>query len=103
MSNAYINDLNGLWRIFLEQRKKDGNVVSYRMWGNAAARKGKADLILTVEYTNWAAIDLGVEYFEEISAKLRGLVENMRQLNVAREELCDISSTFNLQEVRLKD
>jgi len=103
MFNAYINDLNGLWRIFLEQQKKDGNVVAYRMWANAAARKGEADLILTVEYTNWAAFDLGVEYFEEISVKLRGSVANMRKLNVAREELREIGSTINLQEVKFKD
>ncbi len=103
MFNAYINDLNGLWRVFLEQQKQDGNVVVYRMWGNAAARKGEADLILTVEYTNWAAFNLGVEYFEEISVKLRGSLENMRQLNVAREELREIGSSFNLQEVKFKD
>ncbi len=103
MFNAYINALNGLWRVFLEQQKKDGNVVASRMWGNAAARKGEADLILTVEYTNWAAFNLGVEYFEVISVKLRGSLENMRQLNVAREELREIGSTFNLQEVKFKD
>jgi hypothetical protein len=29
--NAYLNDLNGLWRIFLEQQIKDGNTVSYQI------------------------------------------------------------------------
>ena len=74
MFNAYINDLNGLWRVFLDQQKEDGNVVGYRMWANPASRKGEADLILTVEYANWAAFDLGVEYFEKLSAKLRGVL-----------------------------
>ena len=46
---------------------------------------------------------LSVEYFEEISVKLRGSLENMRQLGVAREELREIGSTFNLQEVKFKD
>lgn len=102
MFNAYINDLNGLWRVFLEQQEKDGNVVGYRMWSNVAAREGEPDLILTVEYANWAAFDLGVEYFEELSVKLRGSLENMRQLGIAREDLRDIGSTFNLQEVKFK-
>ena len=26
--NAYLNDLNGLWRVFLEQQIKDGNTIS---------------------------------------------------------------------------
>jgi len=103
MFNAYINDLNGLWRIFLEQQMEDGNVVGYRMWSNVAARENEPNLILTVEYANWAAFDLGIEYFEEMSVKLRGSLENMRELGIAREELREIGSTFNLQEVKFKN
>jgi hypothetical protein len=103
MFNAYINDLNGLWRVFLEEQMKDGDVVAYRMWSNAAAREGEADLILTVEYANWAAFDRGVDYFDEISKKLTGSTEEMRQLNVKREELREIGSTINLQEIKFKD
>ncbi len=103
MFNAYINDLNGLWRVFLDKQKKDGNVVAYRMWSNVAAREGEPDLILTVEYANWAAFDLGVDYFEKISIKLRGSLKKMRELGIAREELREIGSTFNLQEVKFKN
>ncbi|MFQ5549459.1 MAG: hypothetical protein ACE5FV_14295 [Woeseia sp.] len=103
MFNAYINDLNGLWRLFLEEQMKDGSVVGYRMWGNPSSREGEADLILTVEYANWAAFDRGVEYFEEVSVKLRGSLENMRQLGIKREELREIGSTITLQEIKFKD
>ena len=103
MFNAYINDLNGLWRVFLEEQMKDGSVVDYRMWSNAAPRKDEPDLILTVEFANWAAFDRGIEYFEELSIKLRGSTEEMRQLGVKREDLREIGSTFNLQEVKFKD
>ncbi len=103
MFNAYINDLNGLWRVFLDKQKEDGNVVAYRMWSNVAAREGEPDLILTVEYANWAAFDLGVDYFEKISIKLRGSLKKMRELGIAREELREIGSTFNLQEVKFKN
>ncbi|MFQ6005878.1 MAG: hypothetical protein ACE5OQ_10275 [Woeseia sp.] len=103
MFNAYINDLNGLWRLFLEEQMKDGSVVGYRMWGNPSSREGEADLILTVEYANWAAFDRGIEYFEELSVRLRGSLENMRQLGVKREELREIGSTITLQEIKFKD
>lgn len=103
MFNAYINDLNGLWRIFLEEQMNDGSVVGYRMWSNPASRKDEPDLILTVEFANWAAFDLGIEYFEEMSKKLRGSTEKMRQLGVAREELREIGSTFNLREIKFKN
>jgi len=103
MFNAYINDLNGLWRVFLEEQMKDGSVIGYRMWGNVSPRKDEADLILTVEYANWATFDRGVEYFEKLSEKLRGSTEEMRKLNVARSELREIGSNFNLQEIKFKD
>ena len=103
MFNAYINDLNGLWRVFQEEQMKDGSVVGYRMWSNVAAREDEPDLILTVEYANWAAFDRGVEYFEELSTKLRGSTEKMRTLNIERGELREIGSTFNLQEIKFKD
>ena len=103
MFNAYINDLNGLWRVFLEEQMQDGSVLGYRMRGNPSARRDEADLILTVEYANWAAFDRGVEYFEELSIKLRGSTEEMRQLDVKREDLREIGSTFTLQEVKFKN
>ena len=103
MFNAYINDLNGLWRVFQEEQMKDGSVVGYRMWSNVAARKGEPDLILTVEYANWAAFDRGVEYFDELSKKLRGSTEKMRTLNIERGDLREIGSSFNLQEIKFKD
>jgi major membrane immunogen (membrane-anchored lipoprotein) len=62
MFNAYINDLNNVWRKFLEEQMKDGSVVGYNMYGNPAARDGEPDLYLTVTYANWAAFDLGEEY-----------------------------------------
>ena len=78
MFNAYINDLNGLWRLFQEEQMKDGSVVGYRMWSNAAAREDEPDLVLTVEYANWAAFDRGVEY----APKTSELVEHLNNPEV---------------------
>lgn len=103
MFNAYINDLKGLWRVFQEEQMKDGSVVGYRMWSNPSSREGEPDLILTVEYANWAAFDRGIEYFDELSKKLRGSTEKMRQLGVKREDLREIGSTFTFQEVKFTD
>ncbi len=103
MFNAYINDLNGLWRKFLEEQKKDGSVVSYGMFSNPAAREGEPDLYLTVTYANWAAFDRGEEYFEQIRDKVIGSAEAMRSAGIKREELRTLGSSYNLQEIRFKD
>jgi hypothetical protein len=103
MFNAYINDLNGLWRKFLDEQKKDGSVISYNMYGNAAPRKGEPDLYLVVTYANWAAFDRGEDYFNSIREKVIGSADDMRNAGIKREELRTLGSTYNLQEIKFRD
>jgi len=103
MFNAYINDLNNVWRKFLEEQMKDGSVVDYGMYSNPNSRKGEPDLILTVTFANWAAFDKGVEYFEEIASRVLGSPEDMRTANIDRGELREIGSTTVYQEIKFKD
>ena len=102
MFNAYINDLNNLWRVYLEEQMKDGSIVGYGMFGNAAAREGEPDLYLTVSYANWAAFDRGEEYFDELQKKLQGSDEIARSANIKRGELRTIGSNYNLQEIKFR-
>lgn len=103
MFNAYINDLNSLWRKSLEIQKKDGHVIDYAMYSNPSAREGEPDLILSVTYKNYAAFDLGMDYFEKVSKQLKGSMEAMRSAAIDREELRTIGSTITLQEVKFAD
>jgi len=103
MFNAYINDLNNVWRKFLEEQMKDGSVIDYGMYSNPNSRKGEPDLILTVTYANWAAFDRGVEYFEDIGSKVLGSPEEMREAGIDRGALREIGSTTVLQEIKFKD
>ena len=103
MFNAYINDLNNVWRKFLDAQKEDGMVISYGMYANNDARKGEPDLYLTVTYANWAAYDRGVEYFEELSEKIMGSMDEMRDANIDRGELRTLGSSYTLQEIKFKD
>ena len=102
MFNAYINDLNNVWRKFIEEQMKDGSVVGYNMLANVAARDGEPDLYLTVSYANWAAYDLGEEYFNGIRDKVLGSADVMRSANIKRGDLRTIGSNYNLQEVKFR-
>jgi hypothetical protein len=102
MFNAYINDLNNVWRKFMEEQMKDGSVVGYSMFANVAAREGEPDLYLTVTYANWAAFDLGEEYFNGIRDKVLGSADAARSANIKRGELRTLGSNYNLQEVKFR-
>jgi major membrane immunogen (membrane-anchored lipoprotein) len=103
MFNAYVNDLNNVWRKFIEAQMEDGSVVSYGMYSNPDARDGEPDLYLTVTYANWAAYDRGVEYFEEVGEKILGGMEEMREANIDRGELRTLGSSYTLQEIKFAD
>ena len=100
--NAYLNDLNGLWRIFLEQQIKDGNTVSYRIIQNAFGRDGEPDLILITEHPNWAAFDLTNEYYEKLTVKLQGSLDNSRTASLDRGKLRRLGSNSVYREIILK-
>lgn len=103
MFNAYINDLNNVWRKFIEAQMEDGDVISYGMYGNPDSREGEPDLYLTVTFKNWAAYDRGVEYFEELGEKVMGSMDEMREANIDRGELRTIGSTYTLREISFKE
>ena len=103
MFNAYVNDLNNVWRKFIEEEKKDGSVVSYGMFSNTSPREGEADLYLTVTYANWAAFDRGEEYFEAIRDKVIGSADDMRNAGIKRGELRVLGSEYLLQEIKFRD
>jgi hypothetical protein len=99
MTNAYMNDIGNLWRKFNEQQKKDGDIIDYKVYSNTAAREGEPEMILTVTYKNWAAFDRDTEYFEKLSEKLMGSLDNMREAAIDREAIRTIGSTYVLQEM----
>jgi hypothetical protein len=103
MFNAYVNDLNNVWRRFLEEQKKDGSVLEYGMFANTAPREGEPDLYLTVTYANWAAFDRGEEYFNAIRDKVIGSEEEMRSAGLKRGELREIGSEFVLREIKFRE
>jgi hypothetical protein len=103
MFNAYINDLNNVWRKFNELQKEDGDVLAFSMFSNTSARDDEPDLYLTVTYKNWATFDRGIEYFEELGTKLMGSTDNMRTAGIDREALRTIGSTYILQELNFKE
>ena len=103
MFNAYINDLNNVWRKFNELQMEDGDILAFSMFSNTSSRDDEPNLYLTVTYKNWATFDRGIEYFEELGTKLMGSTDNMRSAGIDREALRTIGSTYILQEIKFKE
>ncbi len=103
MFNAYIKNLSQVWRRFLEEQKKTGEVISYKMLTVQNTRDGEPNLILMVESKNMAVFDLGIEYFEEMSKKIMGSLEDMQSDNIDRQTLRTIRSNVLTREIHFKE
>ena len=79
---------------------KDGDILSYKMLNVAARRKHESNLVLMVEYKNWATFDRGIEYFEKMATKIQGSVEKSTQADIDREALRTLNGSIILQEVK---
>ncbi len=98
----YIANLNQIWRRYLDEQKKDGDVLSYKMIPIAFPRDGEPNLMLMVEFENWAAFDRGNKYFDKLAEKLQGGIDEARQSNIDREELRSLRGGFVGQEISFK-
>ena len=100
----YIENLDQIWRRYMDEQMKDGDVLSYKMIPIAFPRDGEPNLMLLVEFKNWAVLDRGNnEYFDEMAARLQGSVDQATQSNIDREALRALRGSFAGQEITFKD
>lgn len=95
----YIANLDQIWRRYLDEQKKEGLVLSYKMIPIAFPRDGEPNLMLMVEFKDWSVFNRGNEYFDELAKKLQGGVDQATQSNVDREELRALRGGFVGQEI----
>lgn len=98
----YIANLNQIWRRYLDEQKKDGDVLSYKMIPIAFPRDGEPNLMLLVEFKNWASFDRGNDYFDKLAEKLQGSIDAATQSNIDREQLRNLRGGLVGQEITFK-
>lgn len=98
----YIKDLSQVWKRYLDEQKKDGDILSYKMIPIAFPRDGEPNLMLMVEFKNWAAFDRRNDYFDKLAARLQGGVDKATQSNIDREAIRSLRGGFAGREITFK-
>ena len=98
--DSYLSELKEVWLKSIEMMKKDGKVLSYRMFNNVHARVGEPNLFLMVEWKSAGdVLDVSDEYWEAQDKKLFGSLDKGSKANIERGELRTIMSETFLREV----
>ena len=102
MFDVYMRDLAVARKKVMDQAKKQGLVVSEKILSGSASGRDDWDLMLMVEYKNWAAFDGLSDKFDAIALNAIGSEEKQMQLRVKRNEVREILGTKTLQELTFK-
>lgn len=102
MFDVYMRDLAVARKKLMEEAKKQGLIVSEKMLAGNSMGREDWDLMLMVEYKNWAAFDGLNDKFDTLSLKIVGSEEAQLKTMVKRTELREIMGDKVLQELSFK-
>ncbi len=102
MLDTYIRDLAANRKPLMEQAKKEGLILSEKMLAGDVSNREDLDLILMVEYKNWAAFDGLGDKFRSLAQKMVGSEDKQQQMMLKRTDVREIIGTKNMQEISYK-
>lgn len=102
MLDVYLRDLGSARKKLMEEAKKQGLIVSEKMFIGSASNRDDWDVMFMVEYKNWAALDGLSDKFDALALKMVGTDEKQVQMMVKRTETREIVGDKMLQEITLK-
>lgn len=102
MMDIYLRDLSANRKKLMEQAKKDGLILSEKILTGDGAGRDDFNLMIMVEFRNWAAFDGLSDKFRALAEKMVGSEEKQTQMMVKRTEVREIIGGKNMQEVFLK-
>jgi hypothetical protein len=102
MLDMYLRDLAVARNSVMGEAKRQGLIVSEKILSGDAAGRDDWDVMLMVEYKNWAALDGLQDKFDTVALKMVGSEEKRMQLRIKRNDLREILGGKTLQEIIFK-
>ncbi len=98
----YLLDLSNVWKKFLDEQIKDGIILSYKILNISAPRDNEPNLMLLVEFKNWATFDTPDKYYDDLTKKIMGSLDMATQSNIDREKLRSLRGSQTAVELLFK-
>jgi hypothetical protein len=102
MFDAYMKWIATERKTLMEEYKKAGVILGWKVYGAEARSPREADLILTVTYKNWAAFDNLDDRQDAIAERLQGSSEKQNQMAIGREQMREVLGNETIQELVIK-
>lgn len=102
MFDAYMKWVATDRKVYMEELKKAGIILDWRVYGSQARSPNDPDLILTVTYKNMAAFDGLEARTDAIQTKLSGSMQKANEMAISRESMREVLGGDMLREFIIK-
>ena len=102
LEDDYLKGLKTTLVTAMEEAKKEGLVLSYKMFVGEAATPQDFNILLMTEFKNFAAFDGMREKFDAIDKKIASTADQQREMAIKRLEIREIMGMKTMREVTLK-
>ena len=102
MGDEYLKGLAKTFKGSLDEAKKQGLVMDYKILLGDPATPQDFNILLMVESKNMAALDNGREKFDPIARKVVGRTDQQQAIQVKRLDIREIMGTKLMREITLK-
>lgn len=98
--NAYMANINGAWRSQRTMAQKRGDELGYKILQVADPRDNEPNLILMVEFKNWAVRDRTLAQAEADTKAIQGSLDKAMQATIDRGALRTPRGSLVAQELK---
>ncbi len=102
LSDEYIKQITGTVKPVYDEEKKQKIILDYKILNGEASNSQDFNILILVEYPNWAAFDSLRDKMDPVVEKVMGSEAQRRDLAVKRLDIREILGTKTMREITLK-
>jgi hypothetical protein len=102
MFDEYMKFLDGPYKRLMEEQKKSGIILDYGVYRASPRNPHEPDIILTIVFKNWAALDGLNDKLDALEKKEFGSLDASNKAAVDRGQIREVLGGQMIQELKLK-
>lgn len=102
LADEYIKQITGTVKPVYDEEKRQKTILDYKIFNGESSNPHDFNILIMVEYSNWAAFDHLRDKMDPIIAKVMGSEEQRTQVAVKRLDVREILGTKTMREITLK-
>src|SRR5258707_6965687 len=102
LGDDYLKSISGTVKPVYDEEKKQKIILDYKILSGEASDQHDFNILILVEYPNWAAFDHLRDKTDPIAEKIMGSEDQRKEMAVKRLDIREILGTKPMREITLK-